>query len=198
MTASIQRPWGADGTDAANNRPQGAGWDYLSNQMGLNVANTVPDIRGWKLRQPGGGEEILTVQGGLALALSVAAVTNLSGVLAAAAGQVLKVGVQLNYGTNLGLANAANIAIRAQSNDANIANVSLVYSAALSVPSEGNLVFVSAATNLTAATVGVTKLFVNSSSIVSGGGQVIPRRDGHGTINVATTVGGTVNTAIAV
>src|SRR3954466_16198238 len=117
MTATIQRPWGADGQDVANNAPNAGAYGYLANMMGADAANVITDARGWVIKHTGGMEEVLVCEGGLKLPIVVAAVTDISGVVHKAAGQVIAMRVQLNVGVDLGSANAANIAIRAISND---------------------------------------------------------------------------------
>lgn len=189
--ANVTRPWGADGSDAANNRPSGAAWKYLGQQMGLATANVVADVKGWKLQQPGGGnEEILSAIGGLVtnLQIGAASVSDLSGIIHKTTNQVIKVAVYTNYGLNLGAANLANLWIIAISNDANVANCNLVYSSTESVPESGELIFKCAARDFSLANTSPATTFrINSTSIMKGGGQMLPRQPGVAPSNVAVT-----------
>jgi hypothetical protein len=200
--SNLTQPWGADPTDTANNKPSGSGgWDFLVNQMGNNFGNVVAANSGWQSNTLGGPIETLVAISGLGLSLTVASVENLSGIIHKAAGQVLKIRVRTNQGVNVGSANLANVWVVAISNDANVANVNLLYVAAESVPESGELVFASAATSLTLGnTSPATTLTINSISVINGNAQVKPRKPTHGTVNAATTIGGTanvVNTVVA-
>src|SRR5579885_1422484 len=123
MTANLQRPWGADGSDTANNAPNGGAWDYLANMMGGEAANVQPTERGWEVEHAGGMKEVIVGIGGLVTSVAVSFVQDRSGNVVANTAQVLSAFVQTNYGLNLGSANLANVWIVAISNDANVANV---------------------------------------------------------------------------
>jgi hypothetical protein len=176
MTATLQTPWGSDGSDIANNAPNEAGWDYLAEQFRGTQANVQPDASGWVVEHEWGAETIVAI-GGLVTTLLVLNVQNYSANglnLANTTGQIIKLFVTMNRGV-VPDANLANVYIVAISNDANVANVNLVYSDPSSNAKSGELIFVSAAFDASNASINgfSTTLAVNSTSALHG--VVLPR-----------------------
>jgi len=173
MASSPVRPWGNDRADTANTGPQ---FEYLANEPQLTggaTANVQATPSGWAVELPW-AEETLVGMGGLGMPAPVVNfVRDASGAVANAAAQALKVFVQLSKGVNAP-ANTANVFLTAVSSDANVANVDLVYSASLSVPGAGQLVFTANADLSTYAN--GTTLTLNSSTVFHGNTDLFSRR----------------------
>jgi len=188
MTASLQTPWGNDARDVANNAPNSGAYDYLADQMRGEASNVQPTASGWAVEHASGIEEVLVAQGGLKTNLQVRFVHDRSGVVGHSNSEVVAVFVQTTYGIQFPpTVNTANLWIVAISNDVNVANVNLLYSAADSVPESGELVFKSDATDLTLATANTTKLTVNSTSALHGSAVFVPRQPPVGAVALTGT-----------
>jgi hypothetical protein len=188
MTATIQRPWGNDATDPANNAPNGGAYGYLTNMMGNEAANVQPTASGWEVEHASGMKETLVAIGGLKSNLVVAAVVDYSGVVGHSNSEHIGMLVRTNYGIQFPpTVNTANLWIVAISNDANIANVNLLYVPANSHPESGELFFQSAATDLSNATANTTKLTVNSTSALHGAASFVPRQPSVGAVALTGT-----------
>ena len=175
MPVPDRSSWGNDSL-GANSEPA---WNYLNNEMRGSQANVVATGSGWAVVHPWGVETIVAIG-----ELSNTSVYPAFGVVrynsnsapAHSNNESIRVSVQLSAGAKVMDANTANVYITAIGNDANTANVNLIYKPLLSDPGAGELVFEATGIDLT--TNQGDTLTVNSSSTLHGAGGAFLQAEG--------------------
>jgi hypothetical protein len=200
------KQWGNDGSNA-NDAPD---WQYVADGattpnakvdsagatrspakdlFGNASANIVSTASGWELEYPDGlggvgNRETLVAIGGLKMpALTVLFMQDLTDATDNASSGNLAVRLQMSSGVDVRTANLANVYIVAIGDTIATPNVNLAYSATLSQPESGVLVFAKNVV-LTGYTGGET-LTVNASSTFHGSANVVSRRKKDGVLAVS-------------
>lgn len=147
-------------------------------------ANVYATSQGWARQAPGANAEILVSLGGLKMpSVTMLTITDESGVVGHSNSEIIQLRMQLSSGVNPP-DNTANVWLLMIGN-ANTANQNIAYSAALSSPEKGVLVFRSTV-DLSLETAADT-LTVNSTSTFHGAANLYVRRQ-KGTPVAASTV----------
>jgi hypothetical protein len=163
---------------------------------GNATANIVPTVSGWELDWPDsaagnpgspvGNKEVLVAIGGLTMpALTVLFMQDMTDATDNVGSGNLTVRLQMSSGVDVRTGNVANVYVVAIGDSAPVANANLLYSAALSAPESGVLVF-TANVDLTVYS-GNDTLTINATSTFRGYANVVSRKKKGPTQNVVST-----------
>jgi len=158
--------WGA--TTSNEKKPI---WRYLTKGLGaISAAKVFATKQGWVAKHPW-GEEVLVAIGGLDTQLGAPTIVDLEVVNALTNVAAANIAFRLLVNEPVAVSGAPTL-VALSSTPANVGNVTLVYSASLSQPLEGRLVFANTTVNLnTAGAVGVS-LTINASSTLTAAANI--------------------------